>query len=137
MDSIVRDLGSLAITLAVGGGPVFVLIALLNHRDRRRARLLSLAARQVTGEAARGEVAVEARCSLLASGGVVRVDMGGLEGGEVRRLIERLRQALPPAIRLEITGDVRPGAYRRAWAGAPRAASAVLVAGSGARASVE
>jgi hypothetical protein len=76
MDFGIREIGSLAFGLALSGGPVavlIVLIALLNRQDRRQGRLLSLAARQLTGEEVRGEVTIEAHCPLLAGGGEVRV----------------------------------------------------------------
>jgi len=111
MDGVIREIGSFGLSLALGGGPLAVLIgliALLNRRDRRRARLLSLAARQLAGEAVRGEIAMEAHCPLLAGGGVVRVDMGRLEGGVSRQVVERLRQTLPPVVRLAVAGAPAP-----------------------------
>ena len=65
MDFVIREIGSLVLSLAFGGAPVavlIVLIALLNRRDRRQARLLSLAARQLTGEEVRGAITIEAHC---------------------------------------------------------------------------
>jgi hypothetical protein len=105
MDFGIREIGSLVLSLALGGGPVavlIVLIALLNRRDRRQVRLLSLVARQLTGEEVRGDVTIEAHCPLLAGGGVVRVDVGRLDGGVARQVIERLRQTLPPVVRLAV-----------------------------------
>jgi hypothetical protein len=111
MDSGIREIGSLALGLALGSGPVAVLIALialLNRRDRRQERFLSMVARQLTGEEVRGDVTVEARCPLLAGGGVVRVDVGRLDGRVARQVIERLRQTLPPVVRLAIAGAPHP-----------------------------
>ena len=107
MDGVIREIGSFGLSLALGGGPLAVLIgliALLNRRDRRRARLLALAARPLTGEAVRGDIALEADCPLLAGGAVVRVDMGQLEGGVARQVVEHLRQTLPPVVRLAVDG---------------------------------
>jgi hypothetical protein len=115
MDGVIREIGSVGLSLALGGGPLAVLIgliALLDRRDRRRARLLALTARQLTGEAVRGEIAIEAHCPLLARGGAVRLDMGGLEGGVARQIVERLRQTLPPTVRLAVAGAPEPAPPR-------------------------
>ena len=111
MDFGIREIGSLVLSLALGGGPVsvlIVLIALLNRRDRRQRRLLALAARQLTGEEVRGDVTIQAHCALLAGSGVVRVDASRLDGGVARQVIERLRQTLPPVVRLAIEGAPHP-----------------------------
>jgi hypothetical protein len=111
MDFGIQEIGRFALSVALAGAPVavpMVLIALLNHRDRRQDRLLALAARQLTGEEVRGATAVEAHCPLLAGGGVIRVDPGGLEGAVARLVVERLRQALPPMIRLAVVGTPDP-----------------------------
>jgi hypothetical protein len=111
MDFGIREIGSLALSVALGGGPVamlIVLIALLNRRDRRQVRLLSLAARQLTAEEVRGDVTIEAHCPLLAGSGGVRVDVGRLDSGVARQVIERLRQTLPPVVRLAFEGAPAP-----------------------------
>jgi hypothetical protein len=111
MDFGIREIGSLALSVALGGGPVsvlIVLIALLNRRDRRQVRLLSLAARQLTGEEVRGDVTIEAHCPLLAGGGVVRVDVGRLDGRVAQQVIQRLRQTLPLVARLAVEGAPDP-----------------------------
>jgi hypothetical protein len=111
MNFVIREIGSLVLSLALGGAPVavlIVLIALLNRRDRRQAWLLSLAARQLTGEEVRGAITIEAHCPLLAGGGVVRVDVGGLDGGVARQVTERLRQTLLPMVRLAVEGAPDP-----------------------------
>src|SRR5262245_48141007 len=111
MDFGIREIGSLALSLALGSGPVavlIVLIALLNRRDRRRDRLLSIVARQLTGEEVRGDVTFEARCPLLAGGGVVRVDVGRLDGRVARPVIDRLHLTLPPMVRLAIESAPHP-----------------------------
>jgi hypothetical protein len=111
MDFGIREIGSFALSVALGGGPVamlIVLIALLNRRDRRQVRLLSLAARQLTAEEVRGDVTIEAHCPLLAGSGGVRVDVGRLDSGVARQVIERLRQTLPPVVRLAVEGAPAP-----------------------------
>jgi hypothetical protein len=122
MNFVIREIGSLVLSLALGGAPVavlIVLIALLNRRDRRQARLLSLAARQLTGEEVRGAITIEAHCPLLAGGGVVRVDVGGLDGGVARQVTERLRQTLLPMVRLAVEGAPDP-AHTMEWLKARR-----------------
>src|SRR5262245_19710133 len=107
MDFGIREIGSLALVLALGSGPVvglLNLIALLNRRELRQVGLLSMAAWQLTGEEMRGDVTIEARCSLLARRGVVWVDVGRLDSRVARQVIERLRQALPPLVRLAVAG---------------------------------
>src|SRR6185503_8861063 len=99
MDFGIREIGSLALVLALGSVPVaglIILIALLNRRDRRQVRLLSMAAVPRTGEEVRGDVAIEGRCPLLMRGEVVRVDVGRLDGWVARQVIERLRHTLSP-----------------------------------------
>jgi hypothetical protein len=111
MDFGTREIGSLVLSLALGGAPVavlIVLIALLNRRDRRQACLLSLVARQLTGEEVRGDVTIQAHCALLAGGGVVRVDASRLDAGVARQVIERLRQTLPSIVRLAVAGAPDP-----------------------------
>jgi hypothetical protein len=105
MDFGIREIGSLALVLAQGSGPLaglLVLIALLNRRERRQVRLLSMAAPQLTGEEVRGEVSIEARCPLLTRGGVLRVDVGRLDSRVARQVIERIRHTLPPVVRLAV-----------------------------------
>src|SRR5262249_59886466 len=84
------------------------LSGLRRRRDRRQEGFVSLVARQLTGEEVRGDVTVEARCPLLSGGGVVRVDVGRLDGRVARRVIERLRETLPPVVRLAIEGAPDP-----------------------------
>jgi hypothetical protein len=99
------------LSLALGGAPVavlIVLIALLNRRDRRQGRLFSLAARQLTGEEVRGDVTIRAHCPLLAGGGVVRVDVGRLDGRVAQQVIRRLRQTVPLVARLAVEGAPDP-----------------------------
>src|SRR5262245_55671299 len=135
MDFGIREIGSLALVLALGSGPVaglIVLIALLNRRDRRQVRLLSTAARQLTGEEERGDVTIEARCPLLARGGVVWVDVGRLDSRVARQVIERLRQTLPPVVRLAVAGASDLAQTRGTAERTPRSPSATVGAESGA-----
>jgi hypothetical protein len=88
MNFVIREIGSLVLSLALGGAPVavlIVLIAFLNRRDRRQAWLLSLAAQQLTGEEVRGAITIEGALSLLAGGGVVRWTWAGSAAGSPGR----------------------------------------------------
>ena len=72
MDSVIWTIGALGLSLAWIFVPVELLItlfALLNRRDRRQARLLSLVAGQCPGEALRSDIVIEARCAWWAGGG--------------------------------------------------------------------
>ena len=111
MDFGIREIGSLALSLALGGGPVsvlIVLIALLNRRDRRQGRSSRWRRGNSPARRCGATSPSEARCPLLAGGGVVRVDASRLDGGVARQVIERLRQTLPPMVRLAIEGAPDP-----------------------------
>jgi hypothetical protein len=82
------------------------LMALLNRRDRRQARLLSFVARQFPGEVLRSDIVIDARCAVLTSRALVRVDIYH-DGGDVWPAIERLRQTLPPMVGLAVKGASR------------------------------
>jgi hypothetical protein len=74
MDSGIGATTSLVLRLAGGFTPIAVLLvlfALLNGRDRRQARLLSLVARPFSGEVPRSDIVIAARCAVLAGGAVV------------------------------------------------------------------
>ena len=110
MDSGIWVIASHVLSLVLAVGPVaalIVLFALLNHRDRRQARLLSLVARQFSGKALRSDIVIGARCGLLAGGAVVSVDIRH-DGGEVWPAVERLGHTLPPRVRLVVTGTPPP-----------------------------
>lgn len=62
MDSGIWVIASLVFSLVCAAGPVAALIALLNHRDRRQARLLSLVAEQFPGEVLRSDIVIAVRC---------------------------------------------------------------------------
>jgi hypothetical protein len=98
----------------VGVGPLAVLIALLNRRDKRAAALLSIVGRHLPSPVLRSDVAVETRASVLGAGGVVRIAMGRVLPEEVWGALSRLREVLPSPIRLVVEGHMPPaGAIRR------------------------
>jgi hypothetical protein len=131
MDSAISMIGGFVLSLALGFLPVellLVLFALLNRRDRRQARLLSLAVRPFSGEVLRSDLVITARCAVLTGAAVVQVDIRH-DGGAVWPALERLRQGLPPRVRLVVIGAPRPDPsgdpLRDGGASEPRAALAV------------
>jgi hypothetical protein len=133
MDSGIWVIASLVFSLVCAVGPMAALIALfplLNHRDRRQARLLSLVAEQFPGEVLRSDIVIAVRCPLLFGGGIIRVDVRH-DGGEVRPAIERLGRALPPRVRLVVTGDPRPDhtGHRPRGAASSEAPATLVVVG--------
>src|SRR5262245_29608157 len=110
MDSAIWTIRSFGLSLALGFVPVellLVLFALLNRRDHHQARLLSLAARPFSGEVLRSDIVITARCAVLTGAAVVQVDVHH-DGGGVGPALERLRQTLPPRVRLVVIGAPRP-----------------------------
>ena len=106
MDAKILEIGTLVLTAAWLFSPVAVitvLISVMNRRDRRQARLHSLVARHFPNEVVRSDIVIEARCAMLTRNAVIRVDVRH-DGGEVWPAIERLHQALPPVVRLVVTG---------------------------------
>ncbi|MGH7268373.1 MAG: hypothetical protein ACREMB_26445 [Candidatus Rokuibacteriota bacterium] len=106
MSESVRDVGILLAALTLGVGPFALLIALLNRRDRREARLLGAVCRGLSSKAMRSDVAVGVRCALLGRGAIVVVDMPGAAPGQVWEAMARLRALLPPAVRLRVLAPV-------------------------------
>ncbi len=106
MEQALRDVGMLLMALGVGAGPVAVLAALLNRRDRREAVLFRVACGAFSSEVARSDVAIRVRCRLLRSGGVVAVDLAACSPADVWGTMTRLRAVLPPAARLEVRGTM-------------------------------
>jgi hypothetical protein len=93
-----------ALALVLGG--LGTLLALLNRRDREQARVLGVTAAQFPPRTMRSAVAIQARCALLSSRTTVVVDMGPADAAELWAMVARLRAALPPAVRLEIQGEI-------------------------------
>jgi hypothetical protein len=106
MEWEMREIAGLVLDLMRHFAPVAVFIGLtglLNRRDRRQARLLCFVAGHFPGEVLRSDIVIDARCALLASRAVVRVDIYH-DGGDVWPAIERLRQTPPPMVGLAVRG---------------------------------
>jgi len=108
VDPLVRDAAALALTLALGLGPVGALISVLTLRDRRHARLYALVARQFSPEAVRSDIVIAVRPAWLWGRGAVTVDMGACAPETIWAAITRLRQSLPPDLRVVVEGRVGP-----------------------------
>jgi hypothetical protein len=93
-----------ALALVVGG--LGALLALLNRRDDRQARLVAVAAAQFTPMTLRSAVAIRVRCAVLSARTTVVVDMGPGDAAELWAAVARLRAALPSAVRLRIEGEI-------------------------------
>ena len=106
MEHGLRDVAVLAVTLVAGLGPVGVLIALLNRRDRREATLLGAVCAQFSAQTVRSDIAIRVRWALLSRRGAVTVDMRACTREEVWEAIARLRSALPPHVRLRLEGTM-------------------------------
>ncbi len=106
MEQALRDLAVLVVVLAVGVGPVGVLIALLNRRDRREAALLRAACAAFSAQTLRSDVAVRVRCAVLSRRSVVTVDLRACTPAEFWEAMTRLRQGLPPSARLRLDGTM-------------------------------
>jgi hypothetical protein len=95
MDGLGRELASLAGSVLFGVGPVALLLALLNGRDRRAAALLERACAALPSATVRSDVAVSVDYPLLAGGGVVTLDMGAASPQQMWSALQHLRRALP------------------------------------------
>ena len=102
----VADVVALPVVLAVGVGPLAAVIALLNLRDRRQARVLAATMAQFSSEALRSDVVIRVRCRLFRPGAEVGVDMGPCSDEELWGAMVRLRRHLPASVRLRVEGRV-------------------------------
>lgn len=110
MTVTVSEIWSSTLSVALAVSPaiaVIVLLQTLNRRDHRRERLLSRVASHFPAVILRSDVVIEARCSMLAGRGVVRVDVRH-ESEEVRHVVSALRQSLPAGVRLRVDGPSWP-----------------------------
>jgi hypothetical protein len=106
MGEPLRQVGVLLVVLALGVGPVAVLIGLLNRRDRREARLFARVCEGLSPQAMRSDVAVRVRCAILGRRSVATVDMQGCAPAQVWEAMARLRGLLPPAVQLRLEAPV-------------------------------
>jgi hypothetical protein len=99
--SVLVSVGAALVTTVV---PIWVLLALLNARDRRQAALVELVCAQFPSEWGRSDLAVAARSGLVSRRGSVRVDLGSSSREQAWPAIARLREILPPRVRLVVHG---------------------------------
>jgi len=109
MEHAMRDLVALVAVLAVGVGPVAVVIGLLNRRDRRAATLLGIVCDELPAVALRSDVAIAVRCGLLAGRSTVTVDMWACSPEAVWAAMVRLRRALPAQAELRVVSRLDRG----------------------------
>ncbi|MGH7332272.1 MAG: hypothetical protein ACREKS_05875 [Candidatus Rokuibacteriota bacterium] len=102
-------------------GLTFVLVMLLNRRDRRRAKLLELVSGQFDPAVLRSDVAIRIEAGLLSEWALVVVDMPDHSQAEARDAFGRLSQVLPPQVGLLVRGGPEQfGRGRRPLAAASR-----------------
>jgi len=104
--TVLANVLSLLVACVVGVGPIALLAALQNRRDRRARALFHEVASQLPAEALRSDIAVDVRCRLLSRGATVRLDLGGAPSPHIWETAARLRRGLPAWVRLEVEGRV-------------------------------
>ena len=97
---------SLLVACVLGVGPIVLIAALQNRRDRRAQRLFHEVASQLSGEALRSDIAVDVRAGLLSRRATVRLDLGRASSAHIWETVTRLRRALPASVRVEVDGHV-------------------------------
>lgn len=102
------QLGGLVAMIGLTYGPVVVLVALLNRRDRRQSRLLGTVLKELPPREFRGRVAVHVRCALLSRRSVLTLDMRACSPDEIWQAVGRLSRSLPPSVRLVVDGTPDP-----------------------------
>jgi hypothetical protein len=104
--TVLGNVLSLLLACVVGVGPVALLAALQNRRDRRAQVLFHEVASQLSSETLRSDVALGVRCRLLSRGATVRLDLGRASAPHIWDTAARLRQGLPAWARLEVDGQL-------------------------------
>jgi hypothetical protein len=100
------DVLSLLVACLAGVGPIALLAALQNARDRRARALFHAVAGQLPSETLRSDVALDVACRLLSRRATVRLDLGSAPTPHVWETAARLRRGLPAWVRLEVEGCV-------------------------------
>jgi hypothetical protein len=103
---LLANVFSLVLACLVGVGPVALVAALQNRRDRRAGDLFHEAAKQLPAEALRSDIALSVRCRLFSRGATVQLDLGTTSSPHIWETAARLRRGLPPWVRLEVDGQV-------------------------------
>jgi hypothetical protein len=104
--TVLASLLSLVLAWIAGVGPIALLMALQNRRDRRARVLFHDVASQLPSGALRSDVALDVRCGLLSRAATVRLDLGCASSPHVWETATRLRRGLPAWVRLEVDGHV-------------------------------
>src|SRR5262249_57076381 len=102
--TVMANMLSLVVACVAGVGPVAILAALLNRRDRRAEALFHEVARQLPADALRSDIALQVHCGLLAQGATVRLDLGRVSSPHIWETAAWLRRELPSCVRLEAEG---------------------------------
>jgi hypothetical protein len=103
--TVLGNMLSLVLACVVGVGPIALLAALQNRRDRRARALFHEVASQLPSEALRSDVALGVRGRLLSRRATVRLDLGRASAPHIWETAARLRQELPAWARLEVAGQ--------------------------------
>ena len=104
--TVLANMFSLVLACVVGIGPIALLAALQNRRDRRAQALFHEVASQRESEALRSDVALHVRCRLLSRGATVRLELGRTAAPHIWETAARLRRGLPAWVRLELNGQL-------------------------------
>jgi len=104
--TILANMFSLVLACLLGVGPVALVAALQNRRDRRALALFHEAARQLPSDALRSDIALSVRCGLISSAATVQLDLGRASSRYIWETAAQLRRGLPPWVRLEVDGHV-------------------------------
>ena len=102
--TMLADLLSLIVACVAGVGPIALLLALQNRRDRRARTLFNEVASQLPPEALRSDIALDVRARLLSRGATVRLDVGNASSPQIWETAAGLRRGLPASVRLEVEG---------------------------------
>lgn len=103
---LLANVFSLVVACVAGVGPVALVAALQNRRDRREGEIFNEAARQLPADALRSDIALSVRCRLFSRGATVRLDLGTTSSPHIWETAARLRRGLPRWVRLEVDGHV-------------------------------
>jgi hypothetical protein len=104
--TVLANLFSLVVACLVGVGPVVLIATLQNRRDRRALALFHEAARQLTSEALRSDIALSVHCGLVSRSATVRLDLGQSSSRHIWETAAQLRRGLPTWVKLEVDGHV-------------------------------
>jgi hypothetical protein len=102
--TILADLLSPIVACVAGVGPIALLLALQNRRDRRAETLFNEVASQLPAEGLRSDIALDVRARLFFRGATVRLDLGNASSPQLWETAARLRRGLPASVRLELEG---------------------------------